>query len=279
MPRPRQPPRSDRPDRGPQGARGAAVLLPWASRGRRPLPATRRAFLLAGALGLSLVTSSRSEGGATRMAKIALLGDSTLDNAAYVTAGKAVVEQLRRRLPPGSEATLLAVDGDIIRGVTQQLARLPPGSSHLVVSVGGNDALGHSGVLAEGARSVAEVLDRLAAIRDSFAADYRAMLDAVLARNLPTTICTIYDPAFPDSDRQRIAATALAVLNDVITREAASRGLPLIDLRVIFSRPIDYANAIEPSAEGGRKFAAAIVSVVVEHDFASRRAALFAGPV
>jgi hypothetical protein len=181
-------------------------------------------------------------------------------------------------LPAGWRATLLAIDGDVIRGVGRQLQRAPEDASHLIISVGGNDALGHSGLLSETARSVAEALDRLAAVRESFAADYRAMLDAVLARKLPTAICTIYDAAFPDPATRRIASTALAVLNDVITREAALRGIPVIDLRVIFSQPADYANSIEPSAEGGRKFAAAIGALVAEHDFSKRRSETFVGP-
>jgi hypothetical protein len=74
----------------------------------------------------------------------------------------------------------------------------------------------------------------------------------------------------------RVGRTALTALNDAITREAARRGLPLIDLRVIFDSPADYANPIEPSAKGGAKFAAAIAAVVQEHDFAKRRSEIFA---
>jgi lysophospholipase L1-like esterase len=209
------------------------------------------------------------------MPNIVLLGDSTLDNASYVSAGEHVLAQLDRVLPAGWRATLLAIDGDVIGGIERQLRRTPEDASHLIISVGGNDALRESGLLSAGARSVAEALERLATVRERFAADYRAMLDTIAARKLPTAICTIYDAAFPDPASRRIASTALAVLNDVITREAASRGLPLIDLRVIFSEPADYANAIEPSAEGGRKFAAAITAVATGHDFAGGRSTIF----
>jgi lysophospholipase L1-like esterase len=209
------------------------------------------------------------------MPNIVLLGDSTLDNASYVPAGRHVSAMLQEQLPEGWRATLLAIDGDVIGGIARQLQRVPEDASHLIVSVGGNDALRESGLLSAGARSVADALERLSAVRERFAADYRAMLDTVEARRLPTAICTIYEAAFPDPASRRIAATALAVLNDVITREAASRGLPLIDLRVIFSDPADYANAIEPSAEGGRKLAAAITAVVTQHDFAGGRSNIF----
>ena len=74
---------------------------------------------------------------------------------------------------------------------------------------------------------------------------------------LPTAICTIYEPRFPETDRRRLVATALAVLNDCITREAFLRGLTLIDLRVIFDEDADFPNPIEPSVQGGMKIARA----------------------
>ena len=54
----------------------------------------------------------------------------------------------------------------------------------------------------------------------------------------------------------------LTLFNDVITREAFARRLPLVDLRLICNEPDDYANPIEPSAKGGAKIAAVIAQVV-----------------
>ena len=232
--------------------------------------------MIGGATGLLTGFLVPSPGRAAEtMRNIVLLGDSTLDNGAYVAPGQHLHAQLRTLLPAGCQATLLARDGDVIGGIQDQLERVPADASHLIVSVGGNDALGYSGVLSEGARSTAEALEKLAAVRDGFSTDYQAMLDAVLARRLPTAICTIYEAAFPDPSARRLAATALAIINDVITREAAARGIPLIDLRVVFSGAADYANAIEPSAEGGRKFAGAIGALASQHDFARRRCEVF----
>lgn len=211
------------------------------------------------------------------MGHVILLGDSVFDNGAYVGRGEPdVVRQLRDRLPAGWGATLAAVDGAVIGGVPRQLERLPPGATHLVVSVGGNDALRRQDVLEVRARSVAEGLLALAEVRDGFARGYQAMLEAVLARGLPTAICTIYDPHFPDPARQRVAVAALALFNDIITREAFARGLPLVDLRLICAEDADYANPIEPSARGGAKIAGAIAELVTEHDFAPRRSGVFA---
>jgi hypothetical protein len=97
--------------------------------------------------------------------------------------------------------------------------------------VGGNDALRHSGILAEPARSVAEAVGRIAGAAEQFAADYRAMLGAFSLNACRPPSCTIYDPRFADPLQRRLAATALSAFNDRITREGVSRGLPLIDLR------------------------------------------------
>lgn len=210
------------------------------------------------------------------MPHVVLLGDSIFDNRAYVGGGPDVVSQLRPRLPEGWRATLRAVDGAVTGGVAAQVQALPPDASHLVVSVGGNDALRISGVLDEGARSVAGVVNRLGEIREAFQRDYRAMLAAVLARRLPTAISTIYDANYPDPLRQRMVITGLTLFNDVITREAFARGLPLLDLRLVCDAAEDYANPIEPSVQGGAKIAAAIAALITEPCGADRRSVVFA---
>jgi len=188
---------------------------------------------------------------------VVLLGDSIFDNAAYVPGGPDVVRQLRRRLGAGSRASLLAVDRAVVDGIRRQLDRLPADATHLVVSAGGNDALGASGVLREGVRSVAEAVGRLGGVAEAFGRGYGDMLDQVLARGLPTAVCTIYDANYPEPERGVIVA-ALSLFNDAITRAAFARGLPLIDLRLICSEAGDYANPIEPSVQGGAKIAGAI---------------------
>ena len=210
------------------------------------------------------------------MVHVVLLGDSIFDNGAYVHEGEPdVVRQLRARLPAGSQASLCAVDGAVTRGVMRQLDRVPVDATHLVVSSGGNDALGHIGALKDAVRSIADALNRLADIADGFEHDYRAMLDAVRDRGLPTALCTIYDPRYPDPLLQRLAVTALALFNDVILRAAAARGLPIVDLRLVCDDDTDYANPIEPSAEGGEKIAQAIARLVAQHDFAKARSEVF----
>ena len=132
----------------------------------------------------------------------------------------------------------------------------------MVLSVGGNDALGSSDFLSAPARSAAEALSGLADIGDEFERGYLATLADVLAHELPTAICTIYYPRFPDAALQKVAVAALTVFNDCITRAAFAHGIPLLDLRLICTEAGDYANPIEPSAQGGEKIARAIAAFV-----------------
>ncbi len=204
-----------------------------------------------------------------------LLGDSILDNAAYLAAGTPdVVRQVRQQLPYEARATLAAVDGSRMRDVRKQLRSLPTGATHLVLSVGGNDALGSSDFLTASSRSTAETLLGLADIGDEFERGYLAMLTEVLAQGLPTAVCTVYYPRFPEVTLQRMAVTALTVFNDCIIRAAFAHSLPLLDLRLICTEEGDYANSIEPSARGGEKIARAIVEAV-EHGFSGGRTEVF----
>jgi len=208
------------------------------------------------------------------MGHIILLGDSIFDNGVYVPGHPDVVKQLRGVLPEGWTASLLAVDGAVTRSVPGQLTRIPHDATHLVVSVGGNDALGESHILGSSVRVVGEGVAMLADAQERFARNYADMLRSVLALELPTALCTIYDTP-PSAPNHRIIRTALAVFNDIITRAAFGEGLPLIDLRLICNEEGDYANPIEPSARGGAKMARAIAGMVAgEND--NRRSVVIA---
>lgn len=188
---------------------------------------------------------------------IVLLGDSIFDNAAYVPGEAPVIEQFAAQLPTGWQASLLAVDGDVTTDVAAQLKHLPKDASHLVVSVGGNDALGALDSFSLPSVTVRDALCELTDVKTEFERNYQRMLLEVLSRELPVTVCTIYD-AVPHLSNE--ARTALSIFNDTITRQAAGFGIPVIDLRHICIEASDYSelSPIEPSAKGGRKIAQAI---------------------
>ena len=89
-----------------------------------------------------------------------------------------------------------AVDGSIISDLQHQLQMLPADVSHLILSIGGNDMLGRSGLLDEGAVSIAPALDKIAGAAEEFQRGYRIMLDGVTAtrrdnHSLPTSATPI----------------------------------------------------------------------------------------
>jgi hypothetical protein len=190
---------------------------------------------------------------------IVLLGDSIFDNARYVPGEMPVIEQLRAELPEW-QTTMLAVDGDIVNSIKDQLRCLPNSATHLVISCGGNDALGQIQYLLSPVSSMEAALSRMAIIREAFENDYRTMLELVMKVGLPTAVCTIYE-SIPDLERT--LHVALSIFNDVIIREAVRLGLPVIDLRLVCSEAEDYSKVspIEPSTKGGEKIAKAIASL------------------
>ncbi len=193
------------------------------------------------------------------MSHVVLLGDSIFDNWPYVAENQAVIDHLRALLPEGWSATLAAVDGDKSADVESQFEKIPADATHLIVSVGGNDALGVSGSILNGVfASFADHMVELFEIREKFEANYIAMLDGVLAFNRPVAVCTIYD-AVPGL-RPALHA-GLSLFNDVIVKTATRKRFSLIDLRHVCPEPGDYsaASPIEPSEQGGRKIARAIV--------------------
>ena len=205
------------------------------------------------------------------MHHLVLLGDSIFDNSPYVNGGKDTIANLREQMPADWAATLLAVDGSVADGVIAQIGRMPSDATHVFVSVGGNDALGEMNILQMRASSAAEVFNQMANVAARFEARYKRMLDAVRALALPTAVCTIYYPRFPEAPMQKLAVAALASFNDVIIRQAFLAGVPLIDLRYVCSEDADYANPIEPSVQGGAKIARSIIDVASDNKYASNK--------
>jgi hypothetical protein len=209
------------------------------------------------------------------MNHLVLLGDSTFDNQAYVPQGSDVTAQLRQALPGDWNISMLAQDGAITEDVVQQVASLPRGATHLLVSVGGNDGLRDAAVLREPVSTVAEALAELERVLVRFEAQYRRMLDKVTAQNLSVTVCTIYAPPFQESALQLATRTGLPLLNDVIMREAFARALDVLDLRLLFDDPDDFANVIEPSVQGGAKMARAIAKMLTRIGHQRDRSEIF----
>jgi GDSL-like lipase/acylhydrolase family protein len=193
----------------------------------------------------------------TGLDHVVLLGDSIFDNGAYTNGGPDVIGHLRSLLPEHWNATLCAVDGSRTTGLAAQLRGVPEDATRLVVAVGGNDALASIDLLSLRVASSAELLGTFAARIDAFETDYRRAIGQLVSLKRPATVCTIYDGALPATEA-RLARIGLMMFNDAILRTAFDERCDVIELRAICRDASDYANPIEPSAEGGRKIALAI---------------------
>jgi len=193
---------------------------------------------------------------------LALIGDSTLDNAAYTASGPDVRAVLDDLFGDGVTVSLEAVDGARMRDIRHQIDTLPAETSHIVLSVGGNDALLSVDVLSRSVSTVGEAFRAIADIADQFAEDYRRCLRSVLDLGLPTTVCTIYPGDFSDTGQQRIIEAALTHWNHAIVQAALDHDCPAIDLGRVCDDPSDYVEQIEPNERGGRKIAGAIHAAV-----------------
>ena len=189
---------------------------------------------------------------------LVLLGDSIIDNKSYTKGGLSVEEHLRRCY----DVTRLATDGHTTGHISKQLEHLPDDATHLVLSVGGNDALMNINILERPASDVWGAVSSISDLIDVFEKNYRKCLDDVLSHSLPTVICTIYNGAFESVQKQKVMKTMARMFNDVIIQCANESDCPIIDLRTICTEREDYFNPIEPSAEGGRKIASAILTAL-----------------
>lgn len=207
---------------------------------------------------------------------IALLGDSIFDNSSYTNGQPDVVTHLRDLLPPGSRASLLAVDGSTTADLPDQLHDVAPDVTQTIVSIGGNDALLNADILNLPVASTQEALLLFGQRVTKFEESYRTALAAVLKRVPNTTVCTVYNGNLPPNQAPP-ARVALMLFNDVILRAAFHWRLPVIDLRLVCSEPSDYANPIEPSGLGGAKIARAIAAMLDSVTGQASSSKVFAG--
>lgn len=196
---------------------------------------------------------------------LVLAGDSIFDNDSYVMGEAGVIEQLRQTLPATCSASKVAVDGDCIKHVANQISDIVSNATDLIVSVGGNDARYNSALLSK-IHHIKDLDALLQAPLAQFASDYQLMLDAISATGLRLYVCTIYTAVpFPEPLWRQFAPLAIGKFNEVIIREANARSIPVLHLEKICTEEADFSavSPIEPSSQGGQKIVNAIVEMVL----------------
>ncbi|MEM7774682.1 MAG: SGNH/GDSL hydrolase family protein [Pseudomonadota bacterium] len=190
--------------------------------------------------------------------RVLLLGDSIIDNGAYVQKKEPDVAKQVQELLPHHIVEKRAFDGSVTKDVTNNQTHDIGADDFVVISSGGNDALSHASLLDADLKAI-DLMDKLWSAREAFRVDYTALLSAVTSKTTGVIVLTIYNPNFHHSGQdislQRAAECGVALFNDVIQQEALAHGCRVLDLRSFFEAPGDYANPIEPSAAGGAKLA------------------------
>lgn len=198
------------------------------------------------------------------MAKVALLGDSILDNKRYVDVNENSVEEHLSQLS-NENFILIAFDGDTTKDVIQnQINNIDTDVTHIVLSIGGNDLLERIEVLFEDSTfTFAGALEKAVLFLEPIKKNYDSIINELVKTNAKILLCTIYDgelekdPILKTIKTQGLALTGL--LNDYISVLGRRYNLDVLELREIFTETEDYANPIEPSHIGGEKFARSII--------------------
>ena len=200
--------------------------------------------------------------------ELVLLGDSIIDNKAYVLDGElSVFEHIKSKTQ--IPVTQLALDGATTDDViSSQINNIPFGTSHIVLSIGGNDLLNEIGFLMEDFKYTPNhVLKRCQLLIAPITQKYESIvsqLQTTIRANL--LLCTVYEGDLEGSvmyDDIAISSRAmLSLFNDSVYKVHNLFGIGVLELRHIFTDKEDYANPIEPSHQGGEKLAENLIKWV-----------------
>lgn len=195
---------------------------------------------------------------------ICLMGDSIFDNDEYIPGEPGVIEQMRRSMPKSWSVFKVAVDGDCIEDIPNQLEKVPTHTTDIVVSIGGNDLMKFRHLLAQVAEG-ASLEELIASPLADFEIAYGWMLDRASEGGLKVSACTIYI-AIPFAEREMKdhAPSAIGAFNATILRLAEARGISVVRLDVVCSDKDDFSemSPIEPSSKGGQKIVDAILQTL-----------------
>ncbi len=195
---------------------------------------------------------------------ICLMGDSVFDNDEYIPGEPGVIEQLRRSIPRTWSAFKVAVDGDCIEDIPNQLERVPTHTTDIVVSIGGNDLMKFRHLLAQVSQG-ARLEDLIAPPLADFEVAYGWMLDTVSEQGLTVSACTIYTAIpFAEPEMRDHAPSAIGAFNALILSLAEARGISVIRLDLACADDKDFSemSPIEPSSQGGQKIVDAILQTL-----------------
>lgn len=203
--------------------------------------------------------------------KVILLGDSILNNTSYVPSGESVISYLRQSYQ--KDLYVYAQDGASINDVYRQLddyldSDLEDKGTHVVISVGGNNILN--------ALRTNSLNDEMI---DRFVNQYIKMIEHISVK-FPSIHAHVLNIYYPEEEVYKKIAKYIKRWNDSIKafvlgfnekdeeqnkykgkNKNKGRTLKIDIIRIdgLLTKDEDFSHEIEPSAEGGRKIADAII--------------------
>jgi hypothetical protein len=194
--------------------------------------------------------SAEEGGGAPDVIRhLVLLGDALQNIDMGVEPAEAVLVP-RPRNP--WRLTVLEAPQVLERGWARAI---PLDATHIGICLDGGWAIEASGLLRGEAKSIRSALKALAAAADQFEEIFAKLIASALEAGLPTVVCTLVPSRHQEASRRRVAATALAIFNDRILRQAFWAKLSIVELRLICDEDSDYASETLLSRAGVRKVA------------------------
>ena len=194
------------------------------------------------------------------MNKLVLLGDSTIDNKVYVEPGELSVKEHLDNLVD-YEVLQIALDGAITDDViNNQINLIPPDTTHILLSIGGNDLLQEIDFLYQDLKYTPKrLLETVIGLLSPVTENYETIVKQLSTNRAKLLCATVYEGNLVGSVEfdsiSNSSKAMVSLLNDSIFRICDKHNLDTLDLRNIFVSPEDYANPIEPSHQGGLKFA------------------------
>ena len=182
--------------------------------------------------------------GLTNNDTVILMGDSVLNNANYVPAGKSVYDSLKSKL---SKVINLAKDGATISDLYGQLDKIPVelnnANTYIFISAGGNDILNKRTELSS--TEIRRLFD-----------SYMEFLKA-LRTKLGSVKINILNLYLPSNPRYQTYKTSIEQWNQLIQSSSNKVGemYNVVDLHALLKIPDDFVYDIEPSESASDKIA------------------------
>ena len=182
-----------------------------------------------------------------------LLGDSILQNSAYVSDGKSVYELIKER--KNGTTFCFARDNSTIVDIYEQVGRIPNNLNNntttLFLSIGGNDILNH---YVDKENDITET-----SILKPMFSSYKKLIEYIRSRfnNANIVLLDIY---YPENMKYKQYHSIIKEWNAMLYEYANKNNYSVLKISNILTKPDDFSFGIEPSSAGGSKLVEAILT-------------------